>query len=242
MAVFRKSSLLKLIAASFVILGASGGLAKAQDSGGEAVLLQPCIDNIAAYSEWADRFMTGADAFVADYSVNGQSLAIPIRNVLVSQPNQLAAVSGSLAKLDPTSDAARQMVIGMGQAAAMCAARQPDVSLAIQEEVAGIENEALQLAFAAVTGNVETAALGNGPGAAGGGGVSASGPSISGGNSDGTSGSAGDSNPDPVAQTAETFNQGGGNVLTIDENGGYRFTVVTNITIVNPTVVSPTTQ
>jgi len=186
--------------------------------------LQPCVNNVTPYQTWLTAFAGGAQPFYEALQFQGGSFAIPTRNVTITQPSGLNGILGEVRTYGLESREGRQIAIGLGQAALVCAGTQPETAAAIQEGIAALQSPALELAFTGVTGNLDTASLRGlaspGGGGGGGGGASAVGPNVAGGGLDGTQGSPGSDN-NLVAQTTPDFAFRGSNaVLATDRDRG----------------------
>lgn len=157
-----KNRLLSLAFLSFALLTgtASGSFAK-------------CFEGIApASTEAVGNFLKDPKFILDQYPRGGSSLLSDIRNLVVSNPDTLRAITGLVAKANPQQKSA--IAAGLGQAAIACQNRDPVIALEIQRSVAALGDSAFETAFLSVTGNVRTAATG-GPGGGGGGGAGSTG-------------------------------------------------------------------
>jgi len=167
----------------------------------------PCVDG-SAYMDMALDFERDPQNYLNGLSTRGTSLAIPTRNIVASRPDLLDPVIEQLLGFGTDSNEARQIALGLGQAALLCSRVSAVQALAIQEAIAGLEDETIETAFLSVTGGIETASLGNSAGNASNGSVVGA-ASLSDNGQVGTFGPFGDDDLTPQYSQIYTFARSG---------------------------------
>lgn len=187
--------------------------------------LQSRIPANPVYDSLAADFDRNPKVFFDGFVARGSSVAVPARNVLLSRPAAIDQVIEAMRTYGLSTEPARQLAVGVGQAALVYSKTLPEVSVAFQERMAALESETIRLAFSAATGDIATAALGFGSVGAGGGTASASGPSISG---NSLSGSANSGSDGPIDVLSRQAGRSGGLTLGAvgDDGDGDSLTVV----------------
>ncbi|KQT85074.1 hypothetical protein ASG48_07240 [Aurantimonas sp. Leaf443] len=179
--------------------------------------LQSRIPANPVYDSLAADFDRNPKVFFDGFVARGSSVAVPARNVLLSRPAAIDQVIEAMRTYGLSTEPARQLAVGVGQAALVYSKTLPEVSVAFQERMAALESETIRLAFSAATGDIATAALGFGSVGAGGGTASASGPSISG---NSLSGSANSGSDGPIDVLSRQAGRSGGLTLGAVGDGG----------------------
>ncbi len=134
---------------------------------------ESCVAPAAAYQDMARRFADDPEGFVERYSSFDASVAVPLRNAIMTDPSLVPLAIELIRASGSESERARQMAVGLGQAALLCAATAPNTALEIQEAVLELQDDFVAVNFAAAAGDTGTGALrggaGGGSGSAGGG-------------------------------------------------------------------------
>lgn len=132
----------------------------------EAACISPAPVNAAAI----EAFKANPQGLLSRFPDAGGALVSEIRNIAVSDGSAVAAIAGLMSGSSPAQ--VGSIGTGLGQAAAICASREPQTAEAIQAAVLAASNSPLMLAFQAVTGDFRTTAVGGGAGGGAGGGGS----------------------------------------------------------------------
>lgn len=134
------------------------------ETAGEA---ESCVPPAAAFTDMARRLAGDPEAFVERYTSHGASVAVPLRNAVMAEPNLLTVVIDLIRASESGSERARQLAVGLGQAALLCAATAPNTALRFQEAILKLDDDFLTQNFAAAAGDTGTGSLGVGGGGAG---------------------------------------------------------------------------
>lgn len=129
-----------------------------------------CFLSPAKMSDQAvEGFKSNPGFLLSANPAGGYGLSSQVRSVAGSDTDSVATLVGLAEGANDTQVAA--LGAGLAQAATACVSTRPDVAELIQQAVAESGNEALIAAFAAASGDTQTAALGpvGGTGGAGGG-------------------------------------------------------------------------
>ena len=120
-----------------------------------AVEMEPesCVAPAAAYRDMAERFARDPEGFVERYASFGASVAVPLRNALMTDPSLLPVAIDMIRAAGNGSERARQMAVGLGQAALLCSATAPATALEIQEAVLELQDDFVAMNFAAAAGD-----------------------------------------------------------------------------------------
>jgi hypothetical protein len=112
-----------------------------------------------------DQFLANPAQVLQQFSKGGPELISLVRDAAMKDPSALKAILGLLANADPD----QQMAIGsgLGQAAQLSLRTNQAYANQIQQDLAASGSQNAILAFAGVTGNVQTAATGGGGGGGG---------------------------------------------------------------------------
>ena len=148
-------------------------------------------------------FLSAPETLLTSHVNGGIAMTSEVRGLAGSTESTLVPIL-SLVNSSATPGQISAIATGLARAARACAPTNPDYAERIQEQIVGLGNDVLLVAFSAALGETETAALGGG----GGGGAAAGGQAggIGGGGSAG-GGSAGlNESSSPFAQGTSTFN------------------------------------
>lgn len=116
------------------------------------------LDRAPLSKEEIDAFRNNPSGVLAGNPLGGSELSSLVRNLMLSDPSTLTAISGLMAESTP-----RQMVAiaaGLGQAANACEFTLPVVTQSIQRMIASLNNSEIEQTFQAVVGNRQVGAIG----------------------------------------------------------------------------------
>lgn len=172
-------------------------------------------------------FRNNPEALLTSNPVGGYSLSSQVRSLAGSDTESIS----SLVRLADNANNAQvtAVAVGLAQAATACVNTRPDISAEIQQAVAESGNQALIAAFAAASGDTQTAAVGGTGGTGAGGGGAIGGDGAGGG---GAGGGAGGTNA--TDSTAEN------SAFSLSANGSTGSISTTVRTASSTTSVSPT--
>jgi hypothetical protein len=137
-------------------------------TGGQQAMADSCFLSPAKLSDDATTaFKDNPGALLAANPVGGYGLTTQVRSLAGSDTDSLSTIVGLAGSGNP--EQVTSIGAGLAQAATACVNLRPDIAAQIQQAVAASGNDALIAAFAAATGNTQTAAVGGVGGGAGGG-------------------------------------------------------------------------
>jgi hypothetical protein len=176
-----------------------------------------CFSGPAKMSEaQVDAFLATPSSLFSEFPGGGLPLSTRIRSLAGSDARALAPLVGLVASANPQQISA--IGAGLARVARACQVVNPEYAATVQENVASLENEALEVAFEAASQDVQTAAVGGtagqggaqGGGAVGGGGGSVGGGGAIGGGGSAGGGSVGGGGTSSSGNSSGSFSVGGG--------------------------------
>jgi len=109
--------------------------------------------------------LTPPDQLLSRFPEGNGALVSEIRNLVATNPANLAAITALAARATPAQK--RAIGAGLGQAAGVCSRPNPDAARLIQEAVVRLNDRDILLSFQGVTGDRQTAAVGGAGGTGG---------------------------------------------------------------------------
>lgn len=150
-------------------------------------------------------FLAAPSSLLSEFPSGGLPLSTRVRSLAGSDASTLDPIAGLIASANPGQVSA--IGSGLARVARACQTVNPEYAATIQDKVASLDNEALEVAFEAASQEVQTAAVGAVAGA--GGGATGGGGAIGGGGAAG-GGAAGGGGSSSAGNSSGSFSVGGG--------------------------------
>lgn len=150
-------------------------------------------------------FLAAPASLLSEFPSGGLPLSTRVRSLAGSDAASLDPILALLASATPSQ--VSSIGSGLARVARACQAINPEYAATIQEKVASLDNDALEVAFQTASQEVQTAAVGGIGGA--GGGATGGGGAIGGGGTAG-GGSAGGGGTSSSGNSSGSFSVGGG--------------------------------
>lgn len=201
-----------LVGTGIVVCGLMPGVARAQNAtdGARASTAETaCFTGPAKLGDGeVQAFLASPSALLSEFPGGGLPLSTRVRSLAGSDAATLAPIAGLVSTATPAQVSA--IGSGLARVARACQIANPEYAATIQELVASLDNDGLEVAFEAASQEVQTAAVGTGGGAAGGAG--GAGGAIGGGGTagGGSAGSSAGGGTSSTGNSSGTFSVGSG--------------------------------